>query len=112
MQQASGQHTVLHLTDYGAPYAGNFFASLSALESLLDKSSIKTVYVLPARAADRAWTQEIAKTKDIRFLKKGGFFSYLLQVRRLLKDTNADILHEHFIHFSEKIAAWLATRTC
>lgn len=112
MQQASGQHTVLHLTDYGAPYAGNFFASLSALESLLDESSIKTVYVLPARAADRAWAQEIAKTKDIRFLKKGGFFSYLLQVRRLLKDTNADILHEHFIHFSEKIAAWLATRTC
>lgn len=112
MQQASGQHTVLHLTDYGAPYAGNFFASLSALESLLDESSIKTVYVLPARATDRAWAQEMAKTKDIRFLKKGGFFSYLLQVRRLLKDTNADILHEHFIHFSEKIAAWLATKTC
>ena len=112
MQQTSGQHTVLHLTDYGAPYAGNFFASLSALESLLDESSIRTVYVLPARAADRAWAQEMAKTKDIRFLKKGGFFSYLLQVRRLLKDTNADILHEHFIHFSEKIAAWLAIQFC
>ncbi|PKM41330.1 MAG: hypothetical protein CVV04_02445 [Firmicutes bacterium HGW-Firmicutes-9] len=112
MQQASGQHTVLHLTDYGAPYAGNFFASLSALESLLDESSIKTVYVLPARAADRAWAQEIANTKDIRFLRKGRFFSYLFQVRQFLRDTNADILHEHFIHFSEKIAAWLATRTC
>ena len=104
--------TVLHLTDYGAPYAGNFIASLSALEQLLAETGTKTVYVLPARAADRVWAQEMSRTHDVRFLKKGGFFSYLRQVRRLLKETNADILHEHFIHFSEKIAAWLAIKTC
>ena len=106
------QKTVLHLTDYGAPYAGNFIASLSALEQLLAETGTKTVYVLPARAADRSWAQEMSRTHDVRFLKKGGFFSYLHQVRRLLKETNADILHEHFIHFSEKVAAWLAIKTC
>ena len=100
--------TVLHLTDYGAPYAGNFIASLSALEQLLAETGTKTVYVLPARAADRAWAQEMSRTHDVRFLKKGGFFSYLRQVCALLKETDADILHEHFIHFSEKVAAWLA----
>ena len=104
--------TVLHLTDYGAPYAGNFIASLSALERLLAEAGARTVYALPARAADRAWAQELSKTRDVRFLPKGGFFSYLRQVRRLLKETNADILHEHFIHFSEKIASWLAIQTC
>ena len=46
------------------------------------------------------------------FLQKGGFFSYYRQVRNLLKETNADILHEHFIHFSEKLAAWFAIKTC
>jgi len=104
--------TILHLTDYGAPYAGNFIASLNALEHLLAENGAKTVYVLPPRASERAWTQEMAKTRDVRFLRKGGFFSYLRQVRRLLKETNADILHEHFIHFSEKIAAWLAIQSC
>ena len=104
--------TVLHLTDYGAPYAGNFIASLSALERLLAKSGTKTVYVLPARAVNRVWTQEMAQTHDVRFLQKGGFFSYLRQVRGLLKETKADLLHEHFIHFSEKIAAWIASKTC
>ena len=104
--------TILHLTDYGAPYAGNFIASLKALERLLGKRNTKTVYVLPARAADRAWAQEMSQSHDVRFLKKGGFFSYLRQVRHLLKETNADVLHEHFIHFSEKIAAWLAIQTC
>lgn len=104
--------TILHLTDYGAPYAGNFIASLTALESLLDSNEAKTVYVLPSRASDRVWAQEMAQTHDVRFLKKGGFFSYLRQVRVLLKETNADVLHEHFIHFSEKLAAWFASKTC
>ena len=104
--------TILHLTDYGAPYAGNFIASLTALESLLDSNEAKTVYVLPSRAAGRVWAQEMAQTHDIRFLKNGGFFSYLRQVRGLLKETNADVLHEHFIHFSEKLAAWFASKTC
>ena len=104
--------TILHLTDYGAPYAGNFIASLKALERLLSESNAKTVYVLPARAKDRAWAQEMSQTHDVRFLQKGGFLSYLRQVRQLLQETNATILHEHFIHFSEKIAAWLASKTC
>jgi len=103
---------ILHLTDYGAPYAGNFIASLNALERLLGENGAKTVYVLPPRASERVWAQEMAKTRDMRFLQEGGFFSYLRQVRRLLKETNADILHEHFIHFSEKIAAWLAILFC
>ena len=112
MSESIKNKTILHLTDYGAPYAGNFIASLSALERLLAESGDRTVYVLPPRAIERDWTHEMAKTHDVRFLQKGGFFSYLRQVRHLLKETHADVLHEHFIHFSEKIAAWLAAKTC
>jgi glycosyltransferase involved in cell wall biosynthesis len=104
--------TVLHLTDYGAPYAGNFIASLHALERLLGDNGGKTVYVLPPRASEQNWTREMALGHDVRFLTRGGFFSYARQVRLLLKETHADILHEHFIHFSEKIAAWLACKIC
>ena len=111
-QSNPNNKTLLHLTDYGAPYAGNFIASLKVLESLLRERNTKTVYVLPTRAKDRAWAQEMSQTHDVRFLQKGGFFSYLRQVRQLLRETNATILHEHFIHFSEKIAAWLASKTC
>jgi glycosyltransferase involved in cell wall biosynthesis len=112
LSESKQNQTVLHLTDYGAPYAGNFIASLIALERLMSESGGKAVYVLAPRANNRDWTQEMAKTHDVRFLQKGGFFSYMRQVRRLLIETNADILHEHFIHFSEKVAAWLAVKTC
>ena len=112
MSESIKNKTILHLTDYGAPYAGNFIASLSALERLMAEGGDRTVYVLPPRANERGWTHEMAKTHDVRFLQKGGFLSYLRQVRQLLKETRADVLHEHFIHFSEKIAAWLAVKTC
>jgi len=112
LQHVSKNRTVLHLTDYGAPYAGNFIASLRALEELLGESGGTMVYALPPRAGERGWAQEMAQSHDVRFLKKGGFFSYARQVRRLLRETGAHILHEHFIHFSEKLAALLACAAC
>lgn len=112
MENTVPSNTTLHLTDYGAPYAGNFIASMRALERLLGEHGDRMVYVLPPRASERAWTREMAKTHDVRFLDKGGFFSYMRQVRRLLKETGANILHEHFIHFTEKIAAMIACATC
>ena len=112
MAHTPDQHIVLHLTDYGAPYAGNFIASLSALEQFLSDRGGRMVYALPSRASERAWAQDFSQSHDVRFLKPGGFFSYYRQVRMLLSETNATILHEHFIHFSQKIAAWLAIKTC
>ena len=112
MAQASKQNTILHLTDYGAPYAGNFIASLSALETLVIERGGNVVYVLPPRASERTWTHDFSQSHDVRFLRDGGFFSYYRQVRHFLRETNASILHEHFIHFSEKLAAYLASKTC
>jgi len=112
MTHAADQVNILHLTDYGAPYAGNFIASLCALERLMIDRGGKVAYVFPPRGSERAWAQEMSRSHDVRFLKEGGFFSYLRQVRCLLRETNATILHEHFIHFDEKIAAWLAAKIC
>lgn len=112
MTHAADQMNILHLTDYGAPYAGNFIASLCALERSVIERGGKVAYVFPPRASERAWTQEMSRSHDVRYLRNGGFFSYLHQVRCLLKETNTTILHEHFIHFSEKIAAWFAAKTC
>ena len=112
MTHSNQKQTVLHLTDYGAPYAGNFIASLCALEALVHGRGGSVAYVLPPRARERAWAQDFSQSHEVRFLEAGGFVSYYRQVRRFLRETNASILHEHFIHFSEKLAAWLAIQTC
>ena len=105
--------SVLHLTDYGAPYEGNFVASLRALEARLGEQGCQMTYVFPPRAADRPWARAMATEKqNVHVLLPGGFFSYFRQVRRLLIDTRADVLHVHFIHYREKIASLLASRLC
>ncbi len=103
---------ILHLTDYGAPYEGNFVASLRALERLLAERGTGMVYVFPRRAAERPWVQAMMQQTNVRCIERNGFFAYARQVRRLLRENNADILHAHFIHFREKLAALYASCTC
>lgn len=105
--------SVLHLTDYGAPYEGNFVASLRALEVRLNEQGHGMVYVFPSRAGKRGWALAMQKEKsNVHIITSDGFFAYVRQLRRLLRENEADILHVHFIHYKEKIASLIAARTC
>lgn len=113
MPNTNKQFTVLHLTDYGAPYEGNFVASLRALEARLNENDSDMVYVFPRRSGDVAWTQEMMREKpNVTLIQNDGFFAYARQIRRLLRESGATILHEHFIHYKQKLAALLAAKTC
>ena len=113
MSNTSKQFTALHLTDYGAPYEGNFVASLRALEARLNENGSRMVYVFPRRSGDVAWTQAMMQEKpNAALILNDDFFAYALQIRRLLRESGATILHEHFIHYKQKLAALLAAITC
>lgn len=113
MQQQGKNFTVLHLTDYGAPYAGNFVASLRALETRLNADGNGMVYVFPKRAGDSAWAQALCREKpNAHLIERESFFAYARQIRRLLRESDAAFLHAHFIHYREKLAALYACRTC
>ena len=104
---------VLHLTDYGAPYEGNFVSSLRKKKKKLNAEGRAMAYVFPPRAAKQLWAYEMVRNKpNVTILKPGGFFSYARQVRKLLKETKSGVLHVHFIHYRDKIASLLAARTC
>jgi len=113
LPNTSKQFTVLHLTDYGAPYEGNFVASLRALEARLNENGSYMVYVFPRRSGDVVWTKEMMREKsNVTLIQNDGFFAYARQIRRLLRESGATILHEHFIHYKQKLAALLAAKTC
>jgi len=106
-------NTVLHLTDYGAPYEGNFVASLRALERRLLAGNMRMLYVFPKRAGDMPWAQNMRREQPNVFLiERNGFFAYARQIRGLLREYDVSILHSHFIHYKEKLAALLAATTC
>jgi len=113
MSQKNEGLSVLHLTDYGAPYEGNFVASLRALERRLSETGARTSYVFPRRSASVPWSQAMAREKDnVFFIERDGFSAYMRQIRRLLIERHVTVLHEHFIHFPQKMAALLACLTC
>ena len=113
MSKTSKQFTVLHVTDYGAPYEGNFVASLRALEARLNQAGSGMVYVFPRRSGNVAWTQAMIREKqNVHLIQSDSFFAYARQIRRLLQESGATILHEHFIHYKQKLAALLAAKTC
>lgn len=113
MTDSSNNYNVLHLTDYGAPYEGNFVASLRALERKLSEEGNGMVYVFPKRAGDMPWAKTMqGEQQNVFFIERNGFFPYARQIRRLLRESNASILHAHFIHYKEKLAALFAATTC
>ena len=113
MADSSNNYTVLHLTDYGAPYEGNFVASLRALERKISEEGNGMVYVFPKRAGDMPWAKTMqGEQQNVFFIERNGFFPYARQIRRLLRERNASILHAHFIHYTEKLAALFAVATC
>ena len=113
MSNSQQYNTVLHLTDYGAPYEGNFVASLRALEQRLDENGMRMLYVFPKRSGDMPWAQNMRREKSNVFLiEHNGFFSYTRQIRKLLRENDVAILHAHFIHYKEKLAALFAAKTC
>ncbi len=113
MNRNPNSQSILHLTDYGAPYEGNFVASLRALEQRLGADGMRMLYVFPKRAGDMPWAQNMRREKSNVFLiERNGFFAYARQIRKLLRENDVAILHAHFIHYKEKLAALLAAKTC
>lgn len=113
MSNSRQYNTVLHLTDYGAPYEGNFVASLRALEQRLGANGMRMLYVFPKRSGDMPWAQNMRREKSNVFLiERNGFFAYARQIRKLLRENDVAILHAHFIHYKEKLAALFAAKTC
>lgn len=113
MNRNSNSKSILHLTDYGAPYEGNFVASLRALERRLSADGMRMLYVFPKRAGDMPWAQDMRREKsNVFFIERNGFFAYARQIRKLLRENDVAILHAHFIHYKEKLAALFAAKTC
>ncbi len=111
--EKNARRSVLHLTDYGAPYEGNFIASLRALEAVLAARGRDMLYVFPPRARKSDWARRMqAEHDNVFFSPEKGFFAYARALRRLLRMHSVDIVHVHFIHYREKLAALWACATC
>lgn len=103
--------TVIHFADYGGPYAGNFIASLLALERELEKHGARQVWVFGGAASGRRWLRDLAdRGRSLYVLDMGGsVWTLTREVYRIAVTESGAILHSHFTTFD--VPVWIATRS-
>lgn len=103
---------ILLISNYAAPYRGNFIPSLEAIAHHLPKGS-KVYYAFPAVGKSIPWLQELAKQHHVEFLQSSFYgkrpcLQSLSQLIKLIRDEHIDIVHTHFIEGN--INLWLLKR--
>ena len=91
--------TVLQVCAYGAAYAGNFIASLEALETELNRRNIRTIYAFVGRAGEQAWCKEIEQRTKVYYLPeaKARILPETYEIfRKIYRENDISIVHSHF----------------
>jgi glycosyltransferase involved in cell wall biosynthesis len=96
---------VIHLADYGGPYAGSFVPMLVATAHEAGRRGYETTLLLSDIARDRPWLSEFDGIADVRWIERGESRaaitrSTLQALETALKDKPGPaVLHTHFATF-------------
>jgi len=87
---------VLHFSDYGSPYKGNFISSLEGLSEKLEELNHNQIFIFPKRTNTREWSKDMKIKYNKVYFFTGNFFKDLILLRRIIVEQNIDIIHIHF----------------
>lgn len=94
----SPRNTIVHVAEFGAPYASSFISSLRALTPCLERAGLRQVLVLPARARQRQWAIDWAAEGEtpLFFLSAGTLWARAKEVASIVQREGAGVIHSHF----------------
>ncbi|MFI3213070.1 MAG: glycosyltransferase family 4 protein [Eubacteriales bacterium] len=93
---------LLIITDYAAPYEGNFIQSLKSLENRILKNG-KMVYLFPLRSKEFDWVNDFAKIHKVYFFTSKTK-DIINTIKNINKAENIDIIYSHFTLFKTQKA--------
>ena len=89
------KNSVAIVTDYAAPYRGNFFQSILALEKIINKNG-KMIFIFPKKAKELKWVIELqSEEREVYFLDEA-IQKKNRELNKILKKEDVDIVHSHF----------------
>lgn len=100
---------VLQLLNFAAPYGGNFLSSIRTLSDALRSQGPQTVYVLPSRARERDWINDLQADGASVYFLPGNPLSAAVLLRRILRRHRIRLVHSHFIDSRAYVPLRLAT---
>lgn len=105
---------ILFISNYAAPYRGNFIPALETLENHLSGKA-QVYYALPESAKDILWVQTFAQSHIVLFLSLDFYGKYphmhgLVSLCRFIRQHAVTTLHTHFVEGSVNL--WLLRCLC
>lgn len=83
------------VTDYAAPYGGNFIKSIKKLEEKVIQNGGTIVYSFPEKAKDIKWVIEFGKNRKVYFHSKN-VKNNLKMFKKISKENSINIIYSHF----------------
>jgi len=89
---------ICQLANYAPPFYGNFMASLLNLENKITARNInnKIIYTYYNNSKECNWIGEMRDNNKNIFFLKNKYIKGFIQLKKIIKESNADILHSHF----------------
>lgn len=102
----SNKHSILLVTDYSAPYEGNFIESIKFLHKNINENNDRIVYLFPKRAEKLDWIQNLIKSKEyvIYFFDDDTYFSLRKTIKYIIKKENITAMYSHFCRHKTQLA--------
>jgi len=89
---------ICELSNYAPPFYGNFMASLLDLEKKLHEKNPdnKVIYTYYENSMECNWIKEMQDNNKIIVFLKNKYLKGFLQLKRIIKNYNINIIHSHF----------------
>lgn len=100
---------MLIITDYSAPYEGNFIESIKSLNKEYTKEENELVYLFPERANKIEWVRELINKENFKiyFFKDDTVLDVMKMLRCIIKEHDIKILYTHFCRHKTQLAVKL-----
>lgn len=88
---------ILFAAQYAAPYAGNFIASLIALEkSLVKNYNVKCAYLFPQKALRQSWIEDFMASRQVYFSGDDNVLIQYHEADEIIRQVKPDLIYTHF----------------
>lgn len=94
---------IVIITDYAAPYEGNFIASMKALEIVARKKEDSLKFLFPQRAKSIDWVKKMAEVYRVEFFPEG-MGEIIKSLKKSMVEGEKNIVYSHFARHKTQVA--------